>query len=205
MGANDDMRQAVISAVFPVIADRMGWHKRIDEHPVKNTNFAADVADAALTQVEGHERAAVASALEEAWKAAFRACRHPGAGYKDENSRLLQRAENEMRLEVARAIRALRFKYDQGIVRPLEWSGVGRWCDQEARYAESSFGVFQIVDHRPHGNGFQYYTPWDADGGGVSYDSWEEAQVAAQNEYERCVLKALASAVASEEQNEAKT
>lgn len=51
--------------------------------------------------------ALVAAALREAAFAAFRACKATGAGYRDGNERLLQRAENEMRLETQKAIRAI--------------------------------------------------------------------------------------------------
>ena len=52
-------------------------------------------------------QAMVAAAYEAARKAAFHACKSAGSGYVDENERLLQRAENEFRLEVVKAIRAL--------------------------------------------------------------------------------------------------
>lgn len=45
-------RDRVIEAVFPVIADRMGWHHRIDDHPPRNTNFACDIADAAIAAMQ---------------------------------------------------------------------------------------------------------------------------------------------------------
>lgn len=52
-------------------------------------------------------QAMVAAAYEAAKKAAFHACKSAGSGYVDENEHLLQRAENEFRLEVVTAIRAL--------------------------------------------------------------------------------------------------
>lgn len=43
-----DLREKVARALFPFIANRMGWHHHFDEHPDKNTVFAYDCADAAL-------------------------------------------------------------------------------------------------------------------------------------------------------------
>jgi len=54
-----------------------------------------------------HALALVAEAYEAAKKSAFRACRSEKAGYRDENERIAQRIENELRLEVSKAIRAL--------------------------------------------------------------------------------------------------
>lgn len=56
---------------------------------------------------EDHAQALIGAAYEAAAKAAFRACQTQEAGYIDENSRLAQRIENELRLEVNKAIRAL--------------------------------------------------------------------------------------------------
>lgn len=68
-------------------------------------DFHAEVGSGTPYIREDVAQALVAAAYDAAWRAAFRACRTEEAGYVDENSRLAQRIENELRLAVAGAIK----------------------------------------------------------------------------------------------------
>lgn len=56
---------------------------------------------------EKEMRVLIGIAFQASSAAAFRACRSEESGYKDENSRLVRRVENEMRSAVAVAIRRM--------------------------------------------------------------------------------------------------
>ena len=70
----------------------------VGETEAETEYLRADLIDALLAE-------AVREGIGVAAKAAFNACRASQSGYKDENSRLLQRAESEMLLETQKAIR----------------------------------------------------------------------------------------------------
>ena len=57
-----DNREHVARAVFPFIANRMGWHHVFDDHPEKNKQLAYDCAEAAIAALEAQFRAANALA-----------------------------------------------------------------------------------------------------------------------------------------------
>lgn len=68
--------------------------------------FPADDADVFEYVLADQLRAAVAAERVECARAAFQACQSVESGYHDENERLANRIENELRLEVTKAILA---------------------------------------------------------------------------------------------------
>jgi len=79
--------------------DENTWFSEpVGETEAETEYLRADLIDALLAE-------AVREGIGVAAKAAFNACRASQSGYKDENSRLLQRAESEMLLETQKAIR----------------------------------------------------------------------------------------------------
>jgi len=80
--------------------------------------------------------AAVAEAYQAAMKAAFRACQSEQAGYRDENERIAQRIENELRLEVSAAIRRLT---------PADAARAARAAARAAETADAAYAAVSAV------------------------------------------------------------
>ena len=142
-------------------------------------------------------QAMVAAAYEAAKKAAFHACKSAGAGYVDENERLLQRAENEFRLEVVKAIRALtptdaKAALDRILqeavkealqVKPLVWG-----YHPMGQMASTGMGTAYIIDTRDAPR--IRWGKWPG-GHGPERETLAEMQYAAQADYEARILSAL--------------
>ena len=165
---------------------------------------AADRITALEAQLAAATRdrdAAVAQALEMAAKAAFRACKATGTGYRDENERLLQRAENEMRLETQKAIRALTpadataapeaVKREAGAVKvkPLVWNEyLASNGKRIMAYADTPLTTYRVNQRFfPE----EAFTVESVDMERSIFNTFEAARDAAQADYEARILAAI--------------
>lgn len=87
-------------------------------------------------------------------------------------------------------------------VKPLFWQHDASFCGQDCSYSDTAFGAWMLTQYEARGNAWAHTDPCGED----TYEDWptrDEAQTAAQADYERRILTAVEAVPASQIRAEA--